>query len=202
MVSRVMRTSLVFLLAAAAIISTGCKSGDAPSTSTTSASASAAAAAAPSIHTLTMKSLDGKDAPLSAYAGKVLLVVNVASECGYTPQYEGLQALHTKNEAKGFSVLGFPANDFGAQEPGSSEQIAAFCKSKFGVSFPMFEKVKTTGDGRAQLYTILTDAKGPPKWNFTKYLIDKKGKPVAMWPSKVTPDSPEIQKAIDEQLAL
>lgn len=149
-----------------------------------------------------MKKLDGTDTSLSVYSGKVLLIVNVASECGYTPQYEGLQALHTKNEAKGFSVLGFPSNDFGAQEPGTSQEIATFCKSKYGVTFPMFEKVKTTGDGRAQLYTILTDAKGPPKWNFTKYLIDKKGKPVAMWPSKVTPESPEIQKAIDEQLAL
>jgi glutathione peroxidase len=182
-----------------------CKSGNATSTSTTSASASAtssAAASTASIHSLSMKKLDGTDTSLSTYAGKVLLVVNVASECGYTPQYEGLQALHAKNEAKGFSVLGFPANDFGAQEPGTSQEIATFCKSKFGVTFPMFEKVKTIGDGRAQLFTILTDSKGPPKWNFTKYLIDKKGKPVAMWPSKVTPESPEIQRAIDEQLAL
>lgn len=153
-----------------------------------------------SIHALTMNRLDGSAAPLASFKGKVLLVVNTASECGYTPQYEGLQALHAKYEARGFAVLGFPSNDFGGQEPGSSPEIATFCKTRFGVAFPMFEKVKTTGNERSELYAILSDAKGPPKWNFHKYLIDKAGRPVAAWSSAVVPASPEIARAIDAQL--
>ena len=152
------------------------------------------------LHALTMKRLDGSEVALSTYAGKVLLVVNTASECGYTPQYEGLEALHAKYAARGFSVLGFPSNDFGGQEPGTAPEIATFCKSKYGITFPMFEKVKTIGDERSALYRMLSDAKGPPKWNFHKYLVDKKGKVVASWPSAVVPASPEIAKAIDEQL--
>jgi glutathione peroxidase len=156
---------------------------------------------APSLHTLTAKRLDGKEEALSSYAGKVLLVVNTASECGYTPQYEGLQKLHGAYKDRGFSVLGFPSNDFGGQEPGSSTEIATFCKTKFGVDFPLFEKVTTKGEGQSPVYALLSSAKGPPKWNFHKYLVDKAGKVVAAWPSSVKPDSPEITGAIDRELA-
>lgn len=154
-----------------------------------------------SIHTLTMKRLDGKEESLGSYAGKVLLVVNTASQCGYTPQYEGLEKLHEKYAPKGFAVLGFPANDFGAQEPGSSQEIATFCSSKFGVTFPMFEKVVTVGAGRSELYGILASGLGEPKWNFHKYLVDKKGMPVRAWPSATKPDSAELAAAIEEALA-
>ena len=154
-----------------------------------------------SIHSLTMKRLDGSDVALATFAGKVLLVVNTASECGYTPQYEGLQALHAQYGGRGFAVLGFPSNDFGGQEPGGSAEIATFCKARFGVTFPMFDKVKTTGAGRAELYTILANAKGEPKWNFHKYLVDKRGVPVKAWPSATKPESMEIAEAIEGALA-
>lgn len=153
------------------------------------------------IHSLNVKRLDGSDTSLAAWAGKVLLIVNTASECGYTPQYAGLQALHAKYEAKGFSVLGFPSNDFGGQEPGSAEQIATFCSKNFGVTFPLFEKVAVKGSGRAPLYALLAEAKGEPKWNFHKYLIDKQGRPVEAWPSSVEPGSAEIARAIERELA-
>lgn len=152
------------------------------------------------IHSLIVKSLDGKDVALSSFAGKVVLVVNTASECGYTPQYEGLEKLHEKYASRGFAVLGFPSNDFGGQEPGTSEQIATFCKSKYGVTFPMFDKVKTKGTDRAPLYALLSDAKGEPRWNFHKYLVDKKGQPVEAWPSAVEPSSAEIARAIEREL--
>ena len=158
------------------------------------------AGSARTIHGLAMKRLDGTVAPLASFKGKVLLVVNTASECGYTPQYEGLQALHAKYEGRGFSVLGFPSNDFGGQEPGSTQEIATFCKTRFGVAFPMFEKVTTVGEGRSELYAILSEAKGPPKWNFHKYLVDKTGRPIAAWPSAVTPDASEIARAVEAQL--
>ncbi len=154
-----------------------------------------------SIHSLRMKRIDGTDELLKAYEGKVLLVVNTASECGYTPQYEGLEKLHEKYAAKGFAVLGFPANDFGGQEPGSSQEIAAFCTSKFGVRFPMFEKVTTVGAQRSELYAMLASKLGEPKWNFHKYLVDKHGVPVRAWPSATKPDSAELATAIEEQLA-
>ncbi len=153
------------------------------------------------IHSLTVKKLNGEDVSLGAWAGKVVLIVNTASQCGYTPQYTGLETLHAKYEGRGFSVLGFPSNDFGGQEPGSSEQIATFCKTKYGVTFPMFQKVNVKGAERAPLYALLGDAKGEPKWNFHKYLIDKKGHPVAAWPSSVEPSSPEIAQAIERELA-
>jgi glutathione peroxidase len=158
-------------------------------------------AGAPSIYPLTMKRLDGTDTSLSAWAGKVLLIVNTASKCGYTPQYEGLQALHAKYTARGFAVLGFPSNDFGGQEPGTSQEISTFCISMYDVNFPMFEKIKTIGPDRSALYALLSDARGEPKWNFHKYLIDKHGRPAQAWPSPVKPDSPEIASAIEAQLA-
>jgi glutathione peroxidase len=185
--------------------------GTAPAESASAASAPAAAAATsaaapaepapPSIHSFTMKRLDGTETSLSAWSGKVLLVVNTASKCGYTPQYQGLQQLHTKYSGRGFEVLGFPSNDFGGQEPGTAQEIQNFCVSMYDVNFPMFEKTKTTGQDRSPLYALLSDAHGEPKWNFHKYLIDKQGRPVQAWPSKVEPGSPEIASAIEAQLA-
>ncbi len=157
--------------------------------------------AAGSIHGLSMKRLDGTTTTLGDWAGKVVLVVNTASECGYTPQYDGLEKLHAQYEARGFAVLGFPSNDFGDQEPGSASEIATFCKTKYGVRFPMFDKVKTVGGGRSELYAILGAAKGEPKWNFHKYLVGKDGIPVQAWPSSVKPESDEIAKAIEAELA-
>jgi glutathione peroxidase len=154
-----------------------------------------------SLYELNVKTLAGKEQPLAAYKGKVALVVNVASECGYTPQYAGLEKLYEDLELKGFVVLGFPSNDFGGQEPGTSEQIATFCKTKFGVKFPMFEKVATKGPGQSPVYTLLAKQDGGPKWNFHKYLVGKDGKIIAAFPSSVKPDSPELRKAIDAALA-
>jgi glutathione peroxidase len=158
--------------------------------------------AAPSIHALSMKRLDGSDTSLSAWAGKVVLVVNTASKCGYTPQYQGLQQLHAKYSERGFAVLGFPSNDFGGQEPGSAEEIQNFCITMYDVNFPMFEKTKTIGTDRSALYALLSDARGEPKWNFHKYLVDKQGRPVQAWGSKVEPGAPEIASSIEAQLAL
>ena len=148
-----------------------------------------------------MKRLDGTPASLSEWSGKVLLIVNTASKCGYTPQYEGLQALHAKYSSKGFAVLGFPSNDFGGQEPGTAKEIQSFCTSIYAVNFPMFEKTSVVGAERNGLYALLSDAKGAPGWNFHKYLIDKHGKPVEAWPSKVAPQAPEVVSAIEAQLA-
>jgi glutathione peroxidase len=161
----------------------------------------AAPAAAPSIHAFQMKRLDGSDSTLADWKGKVLLVVNTASKCGYTPQYQGLQQLHGKYSPRGFAVLGFPSNDFGGQEPGTSEEISKFCISIYDVNFPMYEKTKTVGDDRSPLYALLSNAQGAPKWNFHKYLIDKEGRPVQAWASPVEPGAPEIASAIEAQLA-
>jgi glutathione peroxidase len=166
------------------------------------AAGSGSESAAPSIYPLTMTRLDGTPGALSSWKGQVLLIVNTASKCGYTPQYEGLQALHAKYAPRGFAVLGFPSNDFGGQEPGSSKEIATFCTSIYAVNFPMFEKTKVIGQERSPLYALLSDAYGPPKWNFHKYLIDKHGRPVQAWPSPVAPGAPEIASAIEAQLAL
>jgi glutathione peroxidase len=155
----------------------------------------------PSIYPLEMKRLDGTETSLSAWSGKVLLIVNTASKCGYTPQYQGLQQLHAKYSERGFEVLGFPSNDFGGQEPGTAKEISTFCISIYDVNFPMFEKTKTIGKERSPLYALLSDAYGEPKWNFHKYLIDKQGRPIQAWPSKVEPGSPEITSAIEAQLA-
>ncbi len=196
--------SLQLLLVSASLLG-GCKGEPPQAAPKGEAPRAAASVAMPSsnvgsIHALTMKRLDGSVAPLASFQGKVLLVVNTASECGYTPQYERLQAVHAKYEARGFSVIGFPSNDFGGQEPGTTQEIATFCKTRFGVTFPMFEKVRTVGEGRSDLYAILSDAKGAPKWNFHKYLIDKSGRPVAAFSSAVTPDASEITRAIEAQL--
>ena len=158
----------------------------------------------------TMKSLTGKDVDLSKYQGKVILMVNVASRCGYTPQYTGLQQLHDKYAEQGFAVLGFPCNQFGKQEPGTADQIATFCQDNYGVEFDMFSKVDVnSGKGAEQcdLYKFLTSEEtnpkfsGPVKWNFEKFLIGRDGQVIARFPSKIKPEGPEMTKAIEEALS-
>ena len=154
-----------------------------------------------SFYDLKTVTLQGKPADLSAYRGKVTLVVNTASECGYTPQYEGLEALHRELAPKGFSVLGFPSNDFGGQEPGSAQEIAEFCRKNYGVTFPMFAKVSTRpGPEQSPIYTFLGSSGFLPKWNFSKYVIGKDGKVVAVFPSDITPDSRPLRDAITKAL--
>jgi glutathione peroxidase len=153
-----------------------------------------------SLYDLTANTLAGKPQPLSAYKGKVALVVNTASECGYTPQYAGLEKLYEEYKDRGLVVLGFPSNDFGAQEPGSAEQITTFCKKNYGVQFPMFEKVAVKGAAQSPVYKLLTAKLGEPKWNFHKYLVGKDGQVLKAFPSKVTPDAKELREAIDAAL--
>lgn len=160
--------------------------------------------AADSIYNITLKDIDGKPTSLKAFEGKVLLVVNVASKCGYTPQYEGLEALQEKYKAKGFSVLGFPCNQFGGQEPGSNEQIKEFCSSKYQVTFPLFDKIEVNGPNRHPLYLALAGKDSPfpgdIKWNFNKFLIGRDGKILKRFDSKVKPDSAELVQAIEQAL--
>ena len=163
---------------------------------------SALAFAASGVHDFTLDSLKGDPTPLAGYKGKVMLVVNVASQCGFTPQYEGLQALYMKYKDQGFVITGFPANNFGGQEPGTNEEIGAFCKSKYGVTFPMFSKISVKGADIAPLYRYLTDTTANPKtggeikWNFTKFLVDRNGKVIQRFESAVTPQSPEVDGAV------
>jgi len=155
---------------------------------------------ASSVHEFTLNSIDGKPAPLSAYQGKVVLIVNVASRCGFTPQYAGLEALYEKYKDRGFTILGFPANNFGGQEPGTNEEIKTFCTTKYNVTFPMYSKISVKGDDKAPLYQFLTATGGEIQWNFTKFLVDKDGKVVARFEPKVTPDSPDVASAIEKAL--
>ena len=137
-----------------------------------------------------------------SYGGKVLLLVNTASKCGYTPQYEGLEALHQQLSGRGFAVLGFPSNDFKGQEPGSEAQIQEFCTLTYGVKFPMFEKVSVVGENATPLYKAMAQATGTaPGWNFHKYLISRDGRVVAQFPSKTKPDDPALVAAIERELA-
>src|SRR5579875_1168162 len=149
----------------------------------------------------TMKRIDGTEESLASYAGNALLLVNVASECGYTYQYQGLQALYERFHDRGFEVLGFPANDFGAQEPGSNEQIAQFCQRSYGVSFPMFAKISVKGSAMHPLYADLTSQPapvgGPVLWNFQKYLVDRNGNVVAKFSTQTEPDDPNVVAAIE-----
>jgi glutathione peroxidase len=161
---------------------------------------SASMFAASSIHEFTLNSLTGKPVPLADYKGKVVLVVNVASKCGFTPQYEGLEKLYEKYKDRGLVVLGFPANNFMSQEPGTNEEIGAFCKSKYGVTFPMFSKISVKGDDKAPLYQFLTSTGVEIPCNFTKFLVDKDGKPIERFGPKVTPDATELNQAIEKAL--
>jgi glutathione peroxidase len=167
-----------------------------------SAHASAPAQCPPLLQHSFKRLQDDKPQALCQYAGKVLLVVNTASYCGFTPQYEGLEALHVKYAAKGLVVMGFPSNDFGRQEPGSSAQIAELCFNTYGVKFPMFAKTVVAGPQANQLVAALAQATGkPPAWNFHKYLIDRQGKPVAAFASNLRPTDAALVAAIERALA-
>jgi glutathione peroxidase len=157
------------------------------------------------IYSYTLNSIDGKPAPLADYKGKVVLLVNVASQCGYTPQYTALESIYEKYKGQGFVILGFPANNFGAQEPGTNEEIKTFCTRKYSVTFPMYAKISVKGDDQAPLYAYLTKQTSPAiageiKWNFTKFLVDKNGNVVQRFEPAVTPDSPELTGAIEKEL--
>jgi glutathione peroxidase len=163
-------------------------------------------AAVKSIYDFTMKSIDGKPVSLSEYHGKVLLLVNVASKCGFTPQYAGLEALYEKYKNQGLMIVGVPANNFAGQEPGTNEEIKKFCSNKYNVTFPMMAKVSVLGPDKTPLYVFLTDKSTDPqlagdiKWNFTKFLFDRNGKPVARFEPDVTPDSPQVTSAVEAAL--
>ncbi len=167
---------------------------------------SAAAFAASSVHEFTLEAINGTPTPLANFKGKVMLVVNVASQCGYTPQYEGLQALYRKYKDQGLVVAGFPANNFGEQEPGTNAEIGAFCRSKYGVTFPMFAKISVAGGDQAPLYQFLTDKKANPRtggaiqWNFTKFLVDRNGKVIERFEPEVEPLSKDLEGAIEAAL--
>jgi glutathione peroxidase len=157
------------------------------------------------VYNFTLNSIDGQPAPLAAYQGKVVLLVNVASQCGYTPQYSALEAIYEKYKDQGFVILGFPANNFGAQEPGTNEEIKTFCTRKYSVTFPMYSKISVKGADQAPLYTYLTKETGTGiagdiKWNFTKFLVDREGKVIQRFEPAVTPDSKAVTAAIEKQL--
>jgi glutathione peroxidase len=156
---------------------------------------------------LKMISLSGEDVDLTQYQGDVLLIVNVASACGYTPQYKGLQSLYDRYEPAGFQVLGFPCNQFGHQEPGTADQIATFCEQRYGVTFPMFAKIDVNGPQQCELYKYLTSQDtstqkaGPIQWNFEKFLLARDGRVVARYPSHVAPEAKQVVDAIERELA-
>ena len=159
------------------------------------------------LHQIPLQTLGGDDATLGDHAGKVALIVNVASRCGLTPQYAGLEELHEKLAPRGFTVLGFPCNQFGGQEPGTAEEIETFCSTTYGVTFPLFEKVEVNGEGRHAVFTELTAVpeqesgeSGDVAWNFGKWLINAEGEPVARFSPRTTPDSPEVVAAIEKLL--
>jgi glutathione peroxidase len=162
-------------------------------------------ASAQSIYDIKLKDIDGKDTTLAAYKGKPVLIINVASKCGYTRQYAGLEATYQKYKTQGFAVLGFPCNQFGGQEPGTNEEIKQFCSSKYSITFPLFDKVEVNGANRHPLYVALAGKDSPfpgdIKWNFNKFLVGKDGKIVKRFESKVAPDSEELTKAIEDVLA-
>lgn len=209
---QVFRSLLTGSLLAASLVS-GCAVADTPATPSQPTTNKQEV---PAVLNFTMKSLDGKDVDLSKYKGKVILMVNTASKCGYTKQYAGLEKVHEKYNGQGLVVLGFPCNDFGGQEPGTELQIGEFCQANYGVKFDMFSKInvlhKDAHDGqpaqeKAPLYKFLTSAETNPKfpgevsWNFEKFLIGKNGEIVGRYKSAVTPESDELTKAIEAELA-
>lgn len=199
--------SLLFLSlsTATAVLAAACADAKPPGSSGTGSQATSPPTQATnmSFHDFTMNAIDGTPKALSDFKGKVLLVVNTASKCGYTPQYAGLERLHEKLSGKGFSVLGFPSNDFGAQEPGSDAEIAQFCDSRFKVTFPLFSKSVVKGSDKSPLYAFLTSAPpgGEVKWNFEKFLIGKDGKVAGRYPSSVDPEDPKLVADIEAALA-
>src|ERR1700736_5763915 len=164
-------------------------------------------AAEKTVFDYTLNSIDGQPAPLSVYKGKVILLVNVASRCGYTPQYTTLEAVYEKYKDQGFTIIGIPANNFGSQEPGSDQEIKTFCSSKYHVTFPMMSKVSVKGDDKTPHYKFLTDkspnpgSRGDIKWNFTKFLIGPDGRVITRFEPDVTPDAPQVTAAIEKALA-
>jgi len=158
------------------------------------------------IYDYTLNSIDGQPAPLAAYKGKVVMLVNVASRCGFTPQYTALESIYEKYKDRGFVIVGIPANNFGSQEPGTNQEIKTFCSSKYNVKFPMMAKVSVKGDDTTPLYQYLTDKSANPKtggeiqWNFTKFLVGPDGQILARFEPKATPDSAEVTSAIEQAL--
>jgi glutathione peroxidase len=164
----------------------------------------AAAPAPQSLHDFTLKTIDGKPMPMSQFKGKVVLLVNTASMCGFTPQYEGLQALHDSYKAQGFTVVGVPSGDFGDQEFGSNGEVKQFCESKFGIKFPMAEKAVVKGPKAIRLYKWAAATLGEdktPQWNFHKYLIGKDGRLITAFGTRTTPTAPEVKAAVQKALA-
>ena len=153
-----------------------------------------------SLHDLTVDTIDHQPQPLATFEGKVLLVVNTASECGYTPQYAGLEQLWREYSGRGLLVLGFPSNDFGGQEPGTEEQIKDFCSTRYKVTFPLFSKVVTKGPGQSPLYKFLTARHEPPRWNFHKYLVGRDGQVIRGFGHRVAPEDKELRAAIEAAL--
>ena len=154
------------------------------------------------IYDVIVKNINGDEISLSDYKGKVLLIVNVASKCGYTPQYEGLEAIYKKYKDKGFEILAFPCNDFKGQEPGTNEEIVEFCKTNYGVTFTLFDKIKVLGDDKSPLYSKLIryEPAEDISWNFEKFVIDKQGNVVGRFKSKVKPESEEITSLLESEL--
>ena len=150
---------------------------------------------------LTATTLDGREQPMNTYQGKVVLVVNTASECGFTPQYADLEKLWQDYRERGLVVLGFPSNDFGQQEPGTAEEIRTFCDLKFRVTFPMFAKVKTKGDGQSPVFGFLTAKHPKPRWNFYKYLVGRDGEVSNYFVSLTNPSSKRLRKAVEKALS-
>ena len=164
-------------------------------------------AAEKNIYSFTLNSIDGQSSPLAAYKGKVLLLVNVASRCGFTPQYTALESVYEKYKDRGFVIVGIPANNFAAQEPGTNQEIKTFCSSKYNVTFPMMAKISVKGADQTPLYQFLTDKTAHPetggdiKWNFTKFLVGPNGQILARFEPDVTPDSPQVISAVEKALA-
>ena len=169
--------------------------------------AATAMAADKSVFDFTLSTIDGQPAPLASYKGKVVMLVNVASKCGFTPQYTALESVYEKYKDQGFVIVGVPANNFGSQEPGTNQEIKTFCSSKYHVTFPMMAKVSVKGDDKTPLYTFLTDKSANPQtggdiqWNFTKFLIGPDGHVITRFEPDVTPDSPQVIAAIEKALA-
>ncbi len=209
-----MRTTL--LIGSCLLALTACQQNDKPmnraqtesaSTDRTTAAADHARATPASPLAFTMKNIAGRDVPLDKYRGNVVLIVNVASKCGLTPQYEQLQALHKKYASRGLRILAFPANNFGQQEPGTNKEIQAFCTDNYGVTFDLFSKISVKGDDQCPLYQYLTSSDqngefgGEIRWNFTKFLVDREGRVIARFEPRTKPDAQDVIAAIERALA-
>jgi glutathione peroxidase len=186
------------LLGATSLLASGAVPGPAVAGPRTGAGQDASAS---SLHAFSTRTLEGQTVSLGIYRGRVLLVVNVASRCGLTPQYAGLETLHRELADSGFAVLGFPSNDFLEQEPGTPAEIRAFCDAEYGVTFPLFEKVKVKGEDKCPIYRFLTRDHPEPSWNFTKYLVDQDGHVVQRFDPRTPPDDPQLRAAIMKLLS-